>query len=133
MRILLDTNGYSAFLKNNAQARRAVMEADEILFSVFVLGELHAGFRKGTRVRQNLEYLQEFLDDSRVQVLDATAETADVFGLVKSSLEKAGTLLPTQDMWIAAHALQTGSVLITYDRHFLKVLGLRLWDELEPE
>jgi tRNA(fMet)-specific endonuclease VapC len=32
------------------------------------------------------------------------------------------------DMWIAAHALESGSVVITYDAHFKTVPGLRLWE-----
>jgi tRNA(fMet)-specific endonuclease VapC len=131
VKVLLDTNGYSAFLQGKAETRHVVMEAEEVFLSVFVLGELHAGFRKGTKMRQNLDILQDFLDDSRVRVLDATAETAEVFGLVKSSLEKAGTPLPVHDMWIAAQAMQTGSVVVTYDRHFLQMPGLRVWDGLE--
>ena len=63
-------------------------------------------------------------------VLDmiATAETADVFGMVKSRLKAAGTPLPINDVWIAAHAIETGSIVVTFDRHFSKVPGLRLWD-----
>jgi tRNA(fMet)-specific endonuclease VapC len=45
-------------------------------------------------------------------------------------LKKAGRPIPLNDVWIAAHALETGSVLVTYDAHFAAVPGLRLWDEL---
>ena len=47
------------------------------------------------------------------------------------ALTKAGTPIPIQDIWIAAQAIQTGSILVTYDRHFLRVAGLRIWAELE--
>ena len=129
--VLLDTNAYAAFMGKDAKVRQAMGEADEVFVSIFVLGELHAGFHHGTRMRRNLELLREFLNDPRVRVLDATTETAEVFGLVKASLAKAGTPIPVHDVWIAAQALQTGSVLITYDRHFLQVPGLRTWAELE--
>ncbi|MCX5901116.1 MAG: PIN domain-containing protein [Proteobacteria bacterium] len=35
------------------------------------------------------------------------------------------------DVWIAAHAAETGAVLITYDEHFTRVPGLRVWDRLK--
>ena len=129
-RVLLDTNAYTAYMAKDAKVRQAIAEADEVPMSVFVLGEVHAGFQGGTKLRRNLEFLREFLDDSRARVLEATAETAEVFGWIKASLTKAGTPIPIQDIWIAAQAIQTGSVLITYDRHFLQVAGLRTWDEL---
>jgi tRNA(fMet)-specific endonuclease VapC len=63
-----------------------------------------------------------------VRELDVTKETADVFGQVKDQLQRAGTPIPMNDVWIAAQALETGSVVVTYDEHFKKVPGLRLWD-----
>jgi tRNA(fMet)-specific endonuclease VapC len=131
VKVLLDTNGYSAFLRDDPKTRLAVREAEGVFLSVIVLGELHAGFRKGTKTRENLALLREFLDDPKVQVPDATAETAEIFGQIKASLTGAGTPIPVQDIWIAAQAIQTGSVLVTYDRHFLRVAGLRTWPELE--
>lgn len=62
---------------------------------------------------------------------NVTKETADVFGQVKDALKRAGAPIPMNDVWIAAQAIETGSVLITYDRHFSKVPGLRLWDILD--
>ena len=32
------------------------------------------------------------------------------------------------DVWVAAHGIETGSTVITYDRHFKKISGLRLWN-----
>ena len=52
--------------------------------------------------------------------------------MVKQDLRIAGTPLHINDVWIAAHALETGSILITYDRHFQKIAGLRRWDEVWP-
>ena len=62
------------------------------------------------------------------KILNATAETAEVFGEVKQNLNKAGTPIPINDVWIAAHAIETGSTIITYDSHFKNVAGLRLWN-----
>ena len=64
-----------------------------------------------------------------VKILNATLETAEVFGMVKSKLKAAGTPLPINDLWIAAHAIETGSIVVTFDKHFNEVSGLRLWDQ----
>jgi tRNA(fMet)-specific endonuclease VapC len=47
---------------------------------------------------------------------------------IKHGLKRAGTALPLNDVWIAAHALETGAVLATFDAHFHKIPGLRLCD-----
>jgi tRNA(fMet)-specific endonuclease VapC len=126
-RILLDTNCYSAYLAGDEQVLNALAEAETVYMSIFVLGELFAGFRGGTKERQNREYLKRFLTKSSVKILSATQETAEIFGDLKDKLKKSGSPLPINDVWIAAHALETGSVLITYDSHFQKITGLRRW------
>jgi len=128
--LLLDTNAYSKYLRGDPRILDALAGAGLVYMSVFVLGELFSGFRSGSKEKANRQILDAFLAKPVVRVLDATRETADYFGLIKFSLEKAGRPIPLNDVWIAAHALETGSVLVTYDTHFAVVPGLRTWDEL---
>lgn|GEM_PF-717222 len=65
---------------------------------------------------------------SNTDLAEFEAETAEVFGHVKSDLKEAGNPIPINDVWIAAHAIETGAIVITYDSHFRKAAGLRLWD-----
>jgi len=127
-RILLDTNAYIRLLAGDARVLDALAGAERIYMSVFVLGELCAGFREGGKNRENTLRLDRFLQKPAVEILDATRDTADCFGLVKASLRKAGTPIPFNDVWIAAQALETGAVLVTFDDHFKVVPGLRIWE-----
>jgi len=129
-KIVLDTSAYTRLLSGEETVLDAISTAETVYVSVFVLGELYAGFAGGSRERENKALLQRFLLKPAVKILNATSETAEVFGLVKSNLKKAGTPLPINDVWIAAHAIETGSVVITYDAHFTVVPGLRLWDRV---
>ena len=129
-KILLDTNAYVRFLRGDERVLGYLAQADTVLMSVFVLGELLAGFRAGAKEKDNRRILERFLLKPSVTVLDGTMDTADLFGLVMASLKKSGTPIPINDVWIAAHALETGSVLVTFDEHFTAIPGLRLWDEL---
>ena len=126
-RILLDTNAYVRLLVGEERVLDEVAEAAQVTLSVFVLGELLAGFRGGHKYEQNLQTLRAFLRKPTVSFLGASAETADIFGQIKDDLKKAGTPIPMNDVWIASHAMETGSVLITFDTHFRQVPGLRLW------
>lgn len=53
-----------------------------------------------------------------------TRTTADRFGRIAASLRKHGTPILTNDIWIAAHAFETGAELLTFDRHFELISGL---------
>jgi tRNA(fMet)-specific endonuclease VapC len=126
-KILLDTNAYARFLGGDEHVLEALGGAGVVYMSIFVLGELHAGFLGGGKLQANKVILQKFLLKPTVQILNATSETAEFFGMVKEALKKAGTPIPINDVWIAAHAMETGSVMVTYDHHFTSVQGLRLW------
>ncbi len=125
--VLLDTNGYTSYLSGDHSVLDVLAGADIIYLSIFVLAELYTGFKGGNREKENLSILRRFLDKPGVSVVNASRETADFFALIKTSLKKAGTPIPINDVWIGAHALETGSMIITYDRHFRLVPGLRIW------
>jgi tRNA(fMet)-specific endonuclease VapC len=129
-KIILDTNAYTKLLAGGENVLDAVASAEVVFMSIFVLGELYAGFSGGAKNRENRDVLNRFLSRPSVKILNATSETAEVFGSLKNSLRQAGTPLPINDVWIAAHGIETGSVIVTYDQHFYKILGVRLWDRI---
>lgn len=128
---LLDTNAYVRYLAGDERVLDALAKAGRVHMSVFVLGELYAGFRAGAQEKRNRRILEQFLAKPGVSVLEATRETADYFGMIKAALKEAGRPIPLNDAWVAAHALETASVLVTYDARFAAVPGLRLWDGLD--
>ena len=127
-RILLDTNAYARFFGGDEGVLGVLGGAETVYLSAIVLGELFAGFRGGSKFRENRIQLSRFLQKPTVRELEVTTETAEVFGQVKDRLKRAGIPLPMNDVWIAAQAIETGSVIVTYDEHFNKVPGLRIWD-----
>lgn len=127
-KVLLDTNAYSAYLTGDKSVFGAISSAENVFMSVIVLGELHAGFRGGSKYKYNIEILDRFLSKPTVGVLSVTEETSIVFGQIKNSLKQAGTPIPINDVWISSQAIETGSVLVTHDDHFSHVAGLRLLD-----
>jgi tRNA(fMet)-specific endonuclease VapC len=131
-KILLDTSAYSRLLLGSPEVLRTVESADLVYLSVFVLAELYFGFKGGSKEKRNRDLLARFVSRPTVRIISATRETADVFAEIKHSLKRAGTPVPLNDVWIAAHALETGSVLATFDSHFEKIAGLRLWDLFRP-
>ncbi|MBI3185817.1 MAG: type II toxin-antitoxin system VapC family toxin [Myxococcales bacterium] len=126
-KILLDTNAYASLAGGDDAVLEALGEADVTFVSIFVLGELYAGFRGGKFESKNRAALREFLASPTVKLLFATDDTAEVFGGVKDALRRQGTPIPINDVWIAAHAMEAGAALVTFDAHFEHVKGLRRW------
>jgi tRNA(fMet)-specific endonuclease VapC len=129
-KILLDTNAYSSYLAGDKRVFDDLTKATTVYMSIFVLGELYAGFKGGHKEKNNLTILHKFLAKPTVQILDATHETAGLFGMIKNTLKRTGTPLPINDIWISSHAIETGAVVITYDQHFKQIPGLRLWNDM---
>ena len=108
----------------------AVSDAETVYLSVFVLGELYAGFRGGKRETENRRWLREFMQKSSVYLLPAAEQTAEVFGDLHHKLKSAGTPIPVNDLWIAAQAVEAGAFVVSYDEHFARIPGLLLWPSL---
>ena len=128
MKVLLDTNALSALWSGDERILDALGQAECVFMSIIVLGELFAGFRGGTRMKENRARLAGFLAKPTVRTLELSTETAEVYGQIKNALKRAGTPIPINDIWLSAQAIETGSVLITFDNHFGNVSGIRLWD-----
>jgi tRNA(fMet)-specific endonuclease VapC len=121
IRILLDTSAYIAFLKGHPGVKQAIQKADEINLNPVVLGELLAGFMKGRREARNREILQEFMESPRVRLRAIDEETSERYAAIFTYLQGQGIPVPTNDLWIAATAMQFGLRVVTTDRHFQQV------------
>jgi len=118
MRICLDTSAYSAFFRGHAAIRELIQRANEIVLPPIVLGELLGGFRSGSRWAENRRLLEEFLASPRVRVAAIDTETAERYSEILDYLRRRGRPIPTNDLWIAASAMQHGLRLVTTDGHF---------------
>ncbi len=105
-----------------------ISESHGILMSTIVIGELLFGFRNGSRFEENLKSLQSFLAEPEVTTLPVTLTSADHYGFISTALKSKGTPIPTNDIWIASHAMESGAPLVSFDAHFKNVDGIELID-----
>ncbi len=124
MRILLDSNAYSAFMRGHDEVRGLIQDAEEVLFSAIVVGEQLFGFRQGAHYDRNLAELRSFLERPYVSFVPVGPVTADRYSRVMAALKAKGRPIPTNDVWIAAHAMETGADLVSADAHFGHVDGI---------
>lgn len=121
MSVLLDTSAYSAFMRGQADVVETLRRANAVVLTPVVLGELSVGFRRGRQRARNEALLDRFLTSPRVQVIPLDEGTAERYAVILNALWTAGTPIPTNDVWIAASAMQHGLVVLTMDAHYQKV------------
>ena len=117
-KLVLDTSAYSRFRAGDTRVRDLIAGADQVFVPAPVLGELHGGFEMGSRTLENRVALSEFLSEPFVRTVPVTDDVARHYGRVYACLRRAGTPIPTNDIWIAALAQQHSLKLITRDKHF---------------
>lgn len=121
--MILDTNALSAFFDGDARLKVIVAKAARISLPVIVLGEYRFGLI-GSRIRKVMESaLDELQALSEVLLIDT--ETVRPYAKISDQLKRAGTPIPSNDLWIAAIAVQHGLPIVSRDKHFDFVRGIR--------
>lgn len=117
----LDTSAYSNFRRGSEEVATLLDQAELVGVSTIALGELRTGFLLGGRRQRNEAELAAFLDHPAVEVLRVDSETSHHYAEIVIELRKAGTPLPTNDVWIAATAARNGATVLTCDDHFEQI------------
>ncbi len=124
MNYIIDTSAYSSFFKGDQRLKNYFQPDSIIYIPIVVIGELRAGFSAGTKPDYNERYLQQFLDKPQVRILNLSYKTTTIYGLIYARLRKAGKPIGSNDMWIAALALEHDYLLITLDSDFKRIPDL---------
>ena len=121
--LVIDTNALSAFAEGTTGATQQVSRAGQVAIPVIVLGEYRFGIAQSRHKREYERWLEEMVSISRV--LDVNEETANWYARLRVQLKEAGTPIPSNDAWIAALCRQHALPLLSRDRHFDLIQGLR--------
>ena len=108
-------------MRGHGKVKEVVQSADTISVNPIVLGELQAGFQHGGHSEKNRNVLKQFLASPRVHVLAMDEETAERYAVILNGLWTIGRPIPTNDLWIAASAMQYGLTILTTDAHFTHI------------
>jgi len=120
---LLDTNIVIEVLSGNIQIAETVKGLIGFSLWTTVLGELYVGIY---RVANKIKHERKLLDFlSHCEIIPPDITTSKKFGAISALLYKKGKPIPSNDIWIAATAMQHGLILATRDNHFNEVEGLK--------
>jgi tRNA(fMet)-specific endonuclease VapC len=101
------------------------IDPDRIKISVVTQAEVWFGMQmraQGTHKQARIRDLFEGFE-----VLPVDTEVAATYATIRAKLQKTGSLIGPNDLWIAAHALSKQMTLVTNNtREFKRVPGLKL-------
>jgi tRNA(fMet)-specific endonuclease VapC len=120
--VILDTKGLSAVAEGEPALEPILRKAAQIAIPVIVLGEYRYGISHSRHRAHYEQWLSEYLPKFRI--LDVDERTTVSYSAVRTQLKKAGTPIPSNDVWIAALCRQHSLPLVSRDRHFDAVSGI---------
>lgn len=119
MKLVLDANTYCDYAEGLPDVVDIMATRSQSLsIPSVVLGELHYGFMKGSRQQFNEKKLRQIISHLNIEIIDVNADVARKYAFIYISLEKKGTKIPINDVWIAACCMEVGGTLLTRDQHF---------------
>jgi len=119
LKLVLDTNTYCDYAEGLPDVVDIMATRSQSLsIPSVVLGELLYGFMKGSRQQFNEKKLCQIISHLNIEIIDVNADVARKYAFIYRSLEKKGTKIPINDVWIAACCMEVGGTLLTRDQHF---------------
>jgi tRNA(fMet)-specific endonuclease VapC len=121
--LILDTNALSAAAGREPDALDLVAGAERVAVPVIVLGEYRLGIAQSRHHTSYENWLREWI--TVVDVLDVDEETTPHYAAIGLELKRKGKPIPANDLWIAALCRQHSLPILSRDRHFDLVNGLK--------
>ncbi len=122
--ILLDSSVVIPHLRGQLDLAAQVAPSEPLFLPLTALGELYKGAFKSSQSEKNVLLIETFLQT--VALLHPDTSTAVHYAQLSLELERKGTPIPENDVWIAALALECAMPLATRDAHFNHVTSLQL-------
>ena len=120
---LLDTNIVIALFAGETIIQEKIRNVEFIGVTPTVIGELYYGAKKSNEVTANIQKIDILV--RQTEFLSHDLETARWYGIIKEILERKGSLIPDNDIWLASVAMQHELILVTRDSHFDEVESLQ--------
>ena len=124
--MILDTNALSALAAKDPELIGKIRHAPRLSVTLVSLGEYYYGVSASRKKGELMSWLNLFLE--RTQVLSPSLETLPFYAEIRIELKRAGTPIPANDCWIAALVRQYKMQLVSRDRHFDWVKGVKRLD-----
>lgn len=121
--MILDTNALSAWADGHAGIEMPLRSSSRLITPSVVLGEYYFGIRQSRQRRHYEDWLRRYLPLTEIATI--TAATASSYADIRLELKQRGKPVPSNDAWVAALARQHGEPILSNDKHFDLISGVR--------
>lgn len=121
--MILDTNAISAMSSEDREIEVAIHEATQLYLSVPVLAEYQYGLINSRYQKLLGAWLEQLKTSWPVLTLDLM--TAHCYAEIRNQLQRKGRVIPVNDLWIGALAIQHQLPILSEDRHFDYIDGIK--------
>ena len=128
MKYLLDTNICIYIIKKKPSQvfkKLETLQINDVGISAITLAELEYGISKSMFPEKNKIALIKFL--APLEILPFAEKAAEIYGKIRSYLEKTGSIIAALDLFIGAHAKSENLVLVTKNvTEFSRIANLKI-------
>jgi len=121
---ILDSNIIIDIFRGDQITINKISKLSNIYVPAIVLGELYYGAQKSSKTLKRILEIEQL--EEKVVVLGLNSNTTKIYGEIKNELRKKGKPIPENDIWIAAITKESGLPLLTKDKHFNNVPGIKV-------
>ncbi len=111
MRLLIDSNRFIDFCAGDDQVVSTFESTPSLNIPFVVAAEIRAGGLVTKRGEHQIRVLQKLLNQPGVQMIHNTDATTHHYAQLYATLRKSGHPIPTNDIWIAALAIEHQFIL----------------------
>ena len=122
-RLIIDTNALSAAAEEHPSVMKILAHVQQLALPVVVIGEYRYGIAQSRHRARYRRWLDSLINDCTV--LDINEQSTRYYAAISIELKQAGKPIPTNDLWISALCRQHALPLLSRDRHFDVVSGVR--------
>ncbi len=118
---IADTSAIIGVLRRDAAIEQKI-SGKRFAITFVTLAELSLGVLKATRPEAAWSRIQEVIGDC--DMFHVSTVTPAIYARIYFDLERRGTMIPINDIWIAALAIEAGLPILARDEHFSRIAGI---------
>lgn len=121
--MILDTNALSALAGRKSDLRHKILSYPRLVLNLISLGEYQYGIDGSNSKDELKNWLKKLMD--RCEILSPSINTLRFYSEIRHQLKRDGHPIPANDIWIAALCKESGMELLSRDKHFDYVKGVK--------
>jgi predicted nucleic acid-binding protein len=118
---IADTSAIIGLLRRDSAVEQTI-SGRHFAITFITLAELSLGVLKAARPDAAWAHVRDVIGNH--EMLHVSTVTPAIYARIYFDLEQRGTMIPINDIWIAALAIEARLPILARDEHFSRVTGL---------